>query len=147
MTSLPHCLIVNSFFSEKSMTEMISLGGRDFTLRPPTLGQLRHLLDALDEMAGASGGALIDAAAKLVAAGEIFRYWEANPPPYLLLQAIARLLGWQPSRTQSQSSIDALAQLAAAPPPGLAVRPAAAIGMPPPILDPAALRARQKAQE
>jgi len=51
------------------MTEMISLGGRDFTLRPPTLGQLRHLLDALDEMAGASGGALIDAAAKLVAAG------------------------------------------------------------------------------
>jgi hypothetical protein len=51
------------------MTEAIRLGGRDFTLRPPTLGQLRHLLDALDQMAGASGGALIDAAAKLVAAG------------------------------------------------------------------------------
>src|SRR5205823_9888917 len=51
------------------MTETIKLGGREFTLRPPTLGQLRHLLDALDEMAGASGGALIDAAAKLVAAG------------------------------------------------------------------------------
>src|SRR5437868_1374109 len=69
MTSLPHCLIVNSFFSEKSMTEMISLGGRDFTLRPPTLGQLRHLLDALDEMAGKSGGGLIDAAAKVVKTG------------------------------------------------------------------------------
>ena len=45
------------------MTETIRLGGRDFTLRPPTLGQLRHLLDALDAMTGASGGALIDAAA------------------------------------------------------------------------------------
>src|SRR5947199_3383271 len=51
------------------MTETITLGGRDFALRPLTLGQLRHLLDALDAMAGASGGGLIDAAAKLVAAG------------------------------------------------------------------------------
>ena len=51
------------------MTEMIRLGGREFALRPLTLGQLRHLLDALDEMAGASGGALIDAAAKLVKTG------------------------------------------------------------------------------
>ena len=51
------------------MTETIRLGGHDFTLRPPTLGQLRHLLDALDAMTGASGGALIDAAARLVSAG------------------------------------------------------------------------------
>jgi hypothetical protein len=51
------------------MIEMIRLGGREFALRPLTLGQLRHLLDALDEMAGASGGALIDAAAKLVKTG------------------------------------------------------------------------------
>src|SRR5690242_13935442 len=51
------------------MTETIRLGGREFALRPPTLGQLRHLLDALDAMSGASGGALIDAAAKLVTAG------------------------------------------------------------------------------
>ena len=51
------------------MTETIKLGGREFALRPLTLGQLRHLLDALDEMAGASGGALIDAAAKLVKTG------------------------------------------------------------------------------
>ena len=51
------------------MTEMIRLGGREFALRPLTLGQLRHLLDALDEMAGASGGGLIDAAAKLVKTG------------------------------------------------------------------------------
>jgi hypothetical protein len=51
------------------MTETIRLGGRDFALRPLTLGQLRHLLDALDAMSGASGGALIDAAARLVTAG------------------------------------------------------------------------------
>jgi hypothetical protein len=51
------------------MTETIKLGGREFAVRPLTLGQLRHLLDALDEMAGASGGALIDAAAKLVKTG------------------------------------------------------------------------------
>jgi hypothetical protein len=51
------------------MTEMIRLGAREFELRPLTLGQLRHLLDALDTMAGKSGGALIDAAAQVVTAG------------------------------------------------------------------------------
>jgi len=51
------------------MTETITLGGRNFEIRPLKLGQLRHLLDALDEMAGKSGGALIDAAAKVVTAG------------------------------------------------------------------------------
>jgi hypothetical protein len=51
------------------MTETIRLGARGFELRPLTLGQLRHLLDALDAMAGKSGGALIDAAATVVTAG------------------------------------------------------------------------------
>jgi hypothetical protein len=51
------------------MTETITLGGREFTLRPLKLGQLRHVLDALDAMAGKSGGALIAAAAQVVAAG------------------------------------------------------------------------------
>jgi len=51
------------------MTETISLGGRHFELRPLKLGQLRHLLDALEQMSGAAGGGLIAAAAKLVAAG------------------------------------------------------------------------------
>src|SRR5712691_6856258 len=32
----------------------------------------------------------------LAEAGEIFAYWEENPPPHLLLQTIARLLGWTP---------------------------------------------------
>jgi hypothetical protein len=51
------------------MSETIGLGGRRFELRPLKLGQLRHLLDALEEMTGKSGGGLIDAAAKVVAAG------------------------------------------------------------------------------
>jgi hypothetical protein len=53
------------------MTETIALGGRQFEIRPLKLGQLRHLLDALEEMAGKSGGALIEAAAKVVAAGVV----------------------------------------------------------------------------
>jgi hypothetical protein len=51
------------------MREAISLGGRQFELRPLKLGQLRHVLDALDAMAGKSGGGLIEAAARIVAAG------------------------------------------------------------------------------
>ncbi len=51
------------------MTETVTLGGRSFEIRPLKLGQLRHLLDALDDMTGKSGGALIEAAAKVVTAG------------------------------------------------------------------------------
>jgi hypothetical protein len=51
------------------LTETINLGGKQFECRPLKLGQLRGLLDALDEMTGKSGGALIDAAAKVVVAG------------------------------------------------------------------------------
>ena len=51
------------------MTETTTLGGRRFEIRPLKLGQLRHLLDALDDMTGKSSGALIEAAAKVVAAG------------------------------------------------------------------------------
>jgi hypothetical protein len=51
------------------MSDMIELGGRMFEVRPLKLGQLRHLLDALEEMTGKSGGGLIEAAAKVVAAG------------------------------------------------------------------------------
>ncbi|HEV8679330.1 MAG TPA: hypothetical protein VGQ90_08140 [Stellaceae bacterium] len=51
------------------MTEIILLGRREFEARPPKLGQLRRLLDALDSMAGKSGGALLEAAADIVVAG------------------------------------------------------------------------------
>ncbi len=51
------------------MSETITLGGRSFALRPLRLGELRPLLDALDAIAGKSGGALIDAAVAVVHAG------------------------------------------------------------------------------
>jgi hypothetical protein len=51
------------------MSNTIELGGRSFEIRPLKLGQLRHLFDALEEMTGKSGGGLIEAAAKVVAAG------------------------------------------------------------------------------
>jgi len=78
----------------------------------------------------------------LAEAGEIFRYWEENPPPHLMVQAIARLLGWSPPPAAPAP----LAELAAAPPPGLTVMPAGSLGMPPPILDPATLRTRNNAR-
>ncbi len=55
--------------SPMTETTTITLGGKQFEVRPLKLGQLRHLLDALDGMTGKSGGALIDAAAQVVAAG------------------------------------------------------------------------------
>ena len=51
------------------MTETIRLGAREFELWSLTLGQLRHLLDALDAMAGKSGSALIATAAGVVTTG------------------------------------------------------------------------------
>ncbi|MGD9614233.1 MAG: hypothetical protein AB7H90_11430 [Alphaproteobacteria bacterium] len=51
------------------MAETIVLGGLRLEARPLKLGQLRHVLDALEEMAGKSGGGLIEAAARVVAAG------------------------------------------------------------------------------
>jgi hypothetical protein len=61
-----------------------------------------------------------------------------------MLQTIARLLGWQPSRTApAQSSGSALA---AAPPPGLAVARGGDLGMPAPLFDAAALGDRNRAR-
>ena len=55
----------------------------------------------------------------LVQAGEIFRYWEQEPPTHLMLRVIASLLGWRPLHAgDCASSLD---ELAAAAPPGLAV--------------------------
>ena len=51
------------------MAETILLGGLRLEVRPLKLGQLRHVLDALEEMAGKSGGGLIEVAARVIAAG------------------------------------------------------------------------------
>src|SRR3977135_1819914 len=85
------------------MTEMIRLGGREFALRPLTVGQLRHLLDALDEMSGASGGALIDAAGKLVKTGL------AAPPPD---GAVEAGLGAPPTLSVLNATVAAILQMA-----------------------------------
>jgi hypothetical protein len=47
----------------------ITLGGRQFALEPLKLGQLRGLLDALDDLQGKTGGAVVDAAARVIQAG------------------------------------------------------------------------------
>ena len=92
------------------MNDTIALGGRRFELRPLKLGQLRHLLDALEEMTGKSGGALIDAAAKVVAAGLAPAHPDLVPEVVLDLEAgldelnravgaILRAAGLRPTET------------------------------------------------
>jgi hypothetical protein len=68
------------------MTETkITLGGRDFTIEPLKLGQLRGLLDALDDLSGKTGGAVIDAAARVIQAGLV------RTRPDLSLDAVLEL--------------------------------------------------------
>jgi hypothetical protein len=92
---------------EELMTETITLGGREFALRPLRLGQLRDVVDALDRMAGKTGGALIDAAVELIAAGLAPACPEIDPPAVLELEAsldelnaavaaVLRIAGLQP---------------------------------------------------
>ncbi|HEX5454424.1 MAG TPA: hypothetical protein VFX06_11580 [Stellaceae bacterium] len=74
----------------------------------------------------------------LAEAGEIFAYWQENPPAHLLLQAIARLFGWNPAVAPS------ISEIAAAAPPGV-VLSRGGIDMPRP-LDAAALAVRNRAR-
>ena len=89
------------------MSETIALGGHEFTLRPFKLGQLRPVLDALDGMAGKSGGRLIEAAARVVASGLAPAHAELTAEAVLELEAtvaelnaavaaILRVAGLQP---------------------------------------------------
>lgn len=76
-------------------------------------------------------------------AGEIFGYWEDNPPAHLMIQTIARMLGWEPRPVSAGTP--RIEDIAAAAPPGLAVMPGGDLGMPAP-LDLDALRTRNRAQ-
>ena len=78
----------------------------------------------------------------LAEAAEIFDYWAANPPVHLMVQTIARMLGWKPANAASPP----LAEIAAMPPPGLALAAPGALGMPAPVLDIETLRARNRAR-
>ena len=78
----------------------------------------------------------------LAEAAEIFAYWRENPPVHLMVQTIARMLGWKPAEDAAPS----LEEMAAVAPPGLSVASRGDIGMPAPILDIEALRACNRAR-
>ena len=78
----------------------------------------------------------------LAEAGEVFAYWQENPPAHLMVQTIARLLGWTPAASEAVPPAEAIA---AAPPPGVAVTRGGDLGMPAP-LDLAELRIRNQAR-
>jgi hypothetical protein len=80
----------------------------------------------------------------LAEAGEIFAYWERDPPMHLIVQTIARLLGWTPQPARSRPP--QIEEIAASAPPGLAVAHGGGIGVPAPVLDPEALRTRNRAR-
>jgi hypothetical protein len=79
----------------------------------------------------------------LAEAGEIFGYWEESPPAHLMIQTIARMLGWTPR--PAAAGVARVEDIAAAAPPGLALNTGGDLGMPPP-LDPEALRVRNRAR-
>ena len=54
---------------DRMTAKTIRLGDREFAIAPRKLGQLRGLLDALDDLAGKTGGAVVDAAARVIQAG------------------------------------------------------------------------------
>ena len=78
----------------------------------------------------------------LAEAGEIFAYWAENPPAHLMVQLVARMLGWKPAENPAPPFADIVAMA----PPGLALAPGGDIGMPAPVLDIDALRARNRAR-
>jgi hypothetical protein len=69
------------------MVETILLGDLRLEVRPLKLGQLRHVLDALEEMAGKSAGALIEAAARVIVTGVAPAYPDLTAERILDLEA------------------------------------------------------------
>lgn len=105
------------------MTDTITLGGRQFELRPLKLGQLRLVLDALDAMTGKSGGALIEAAAGVVAAGLV------PAQPGLTADAVLDL---EATIDDLNAAVAAVLKIAGLRPQGDAAQGDAAMGEPPP---------------
>jgi hypothetical protein len=83
----------------------ITLGGRDFAIEPLKLGQLRALLDALDDLSGKTGGAVVDAAAQVIQAGL------ARAMPELTLDAVLELEATMDELTAAVSVILGVAGL------------------------------------
>lgn len=78
----------------------------------------------------------------LAEAGDIFSYWEQNPPMHLMVQTIACLLGWTPGAMSAPTSFK---EIVAAAPPGVAVAQRG-LDMPAP-LDRSELEARNRARQ
>jgi hypothetical protein len=78
----------------------------------------------------------------LAEADQVFAYWAEHPPAHLMIQTIARMLGWKPSAPTPPS----FAEIMAMAPPGLATVPPDALGMPAPVLDIDAMRERNRAR-
>ena len=76
----------------------------------------------------------------LAEAEEIFAYWTENPPAHLMVQTIARMLGWKPAKPEAPLFAD----IAAMATPGLSIAANGSLGMPAPVLDIAILRARNR---
>jgi hypothetical protein len=86
----------------------ITLGGRDFAVEPLKLGQLRTLLDALDDLSGKTGGAVIDSAARVIQAGLV------RAIPDLSLEAVLDLEATMDEVTASVAVILSVAGLSRA---------------------------------
>lgn len=77
---------------------------------------------------------------------EIFGYWETNPPEYQINAIIAQMLGWKPAgadKSADPSQANAVEQILAAPPPGMAVT-RGGTGLPAPVFDLDEMRERNR---
>jgi hypothetical protein len=103
----------------------LRLGDREFGLKRPTLGHLRGIVDALDELTGLglTGGKLIQASAELVCAGLLPAYPELTVDDLLRIetsvqelnaavQAVLENAGLRP--TEEPQTGEAVPQLLAA---------------------------------
>jgi hypothetical protein len=75
----------------------------------------------------------------LAEAGDIFDYWREHPPVHLMVEIVARMLGWKPPAAPVADDTAPLA-----PPPGIVVA-RAGLGMPAPQLDLETMQARNRA--
>jgi hypothetical protein len=87
----------------------VVLGGREFAIAPLRLGQLRALLDALDDLNGKTGGAVIDAAARVIQAG-----LARTAPDLMTLDAVLELEATMDEVTEAVAVILSVAGLSRA---------------------------------
>jgi hypothetical protein len=94
------------------MTEtVVTLAGRDFAIRPLTLGQLRVVLDVVAGLPGKSGGELVEAAARIIQAGL------SRGDPSTTLDAV---LGMEASLDEVNAAVGAILETAGLKPARLA---------------------------